>query len=99
MPATKRPELTAVSHTRVIGSLEDVVVVAAESRLLRSSYAELRNVSCKFHEGILTLQGRVPRYYLKQVAQNVVGRLNGVTGINNQLKVTPGHYQGKAGRW
>jgi osmotically-inducible protein OsmY len=60
---------------------------AAERRLRQSRYLELRAVSCEFHEGVLTLRGRVPSYYLKQMAQSLVDRIPGVSELDNQLEV------------
>lgn len=62
-------------------------VEAAERRLRQSPYIELRRISCSVREGVLTLFGSVPSYYLKQMAQNVVGRLPGVREIENCLEV------------
>jgi osmotically-inducible protein OsmY len=59
----------------------------AEQLLHYSAYLELRNVNCTYHEGVLTLRGIVPTYYLKQLAQSFVSELEGVIEINNQLKV------------
>ena len=39
---------------------------------------------------MLTLAGRVPSYYLKQIAQTVVRSVEGVFQINNQLSVCQG---------
>ena len=89
MRATTGPALPVASRTTVISSLEDVVTVAAQARLMRTPYLELHQVLCEFHEGVFTLRGRVSRYYLKQVAQNAVRRLDGVAEIDNQLKVAP----------
>lgn len=50
----------------------------AESRLRCNSYLALQRVSCDFHEGVLVLRGRVPTYYLKQMA---LAAVTGVTGI------------------
>lgn len=61
----------------------------AEERLRHSDYLELRNVSCDFHEGVLTLQGRVPSYHLKQLAQSLLCELAGILKLNNQLEVVP----------
>jgi hypothetical protein len=43
--------------------LFSAVAQAVEVRLRRSPYFELRSVSCECHEGVLTLQGRLPSYY------------------------------------
>jgi hypothetical protein len=61
----------------------------AEDRLRHSEYFELRNVSCDFHEGVLTLRGRVPSYHLKQLAQSLLCEVAGILKLNNQLEVVP----------
>jgi len=63
------------------------VQAAALARLRTSGYSQLRCVSCEFHEGMLTLRGRVATYYMKQLAQERVRTLDGVAGINNRLEV------------
>lgn len=60
---------------------------AAEDLLQHSAYLELRNVSCDFYEGVLTLRGHVPSYYLKQLAQSLLCELDGVLELNNHLEV------------
>jgi osmotically-inducible protein OsmY len=60
----------------------------AQSRLHNSGYHELCLVSCDFHEGVLTLRGQVPSFYLKQVAQELIRRLNGAEEVNNRLEVS-----------
>ena len=65
------------------------VAEQAERRLRSHSYLALKNVSCEYREGVLTLRGCLPTYYLKQVAQAVVGRLDGVKRIVNEIEVTP----------
>jgi osmotically-inducible protein OsmY len=64
-----------------------VVQPEAQSRLRNSGYHELYLVSCDFHEGVLTLRGRVSSFYLKQVAQELIRRLDGVGEVNNHLVV------------
>jgi osmotically-inducible protein OsmY len=44
-------------------------------------------IECYDHEGVVTLRGRVPSYYLKQVAQELVGRVPGVEVVSNHLEV------------
>jgi osmotically-inducible protein OsmY len=48
---------------------------------------ELRRLACDFHEGVLTLHGRVSSFYLKQVAQTLVRDLPGVLQVINDLDV------------
>ena len=64
-----------------------VVQAEAQSRLRKSGYHELRFVSCEFHEGVLTLRGQVPSFYLKQVAQELIRGLDGAEEVNNRLEV------------
>ncbi len=63
------------------------VTELAQNRLADSSYAELRLVTCRFHEGVLTLRGRVPSFYLKQVAQTLVRDIPEATRIDNRIEV------------
>jgi osmotically-inducible protein OsmY len=59
----------------------------AEVRLRSNSYLALKNVSCEYDGGRLTLTGCLPTYYLKQVAQEVVAGVDGVTQVVNQISV------------
>ena len=59
----------------------------AESRLRNSHYAAIRGVSCEYHEGVLVRRGRLPTYYLKQIAQVLIGELDGVLEIANRVDV------------
>jgi osmotically-inducible protein OsmY len=58
------------------------------SELLGSAYMCVRHVSCCVRDGVLTLHGKVPSYFHKQVAQAIVQqRLCGKVPIDNQLRV------------
>ncbi len=59
----------------------------AEALLRGNSYLALKNVSCECKEGVLTLRGCLPTYYLKQVAQTTVGGLDGVKRLVNLIEV------------
>jgi osmotically-inducible protein OsmY len=59
----------------------------ARQRLSQSPYRELKNVSCGTNEGVLVLRGKVSSFYLKQLAQELVRRTDGVGAIVNQLEV------------
>jgi osmotically-inducible protein OsmY len=59
----------------------------AESKLRSKPYLALKNVFCDYLNGVLVLRGCLPSYYLKQVAQEVVARLDGVERIDNQIQV------------
>ncbi|MBM4001390.1 MAG: hypothetical protein FJ297_17960 [Planctomycetes bacterium] len=64
---------------------------AAEAALKGSGYDALRRIACEFHEGKLTLRGRVATYYLKQVAQSALRELvdghAAIARIDNQIEV------------
>ena len=61
----------------------------AEGRLRRNPYLALKNVACDCRGGVLVLRGCLPSYYLKQVAQEAVARLEGVQAVDNQIQVMP----------
>jgi osmotically-inducible protein OsmY len=66
---------------------KEIVESRATARLKRSAYLEVRHVACEFNEGMLRLRGRVPSYYLKQMAQMAVLGMDGVDELHNQLEV------------
>jgi osmotically-inducible protein OsmY len=59
----------------------------AESRLRGNSYLALQHISCEFRGGVLTLRGRLPTFYLKQVALAAVALVEGVERIDDQIEV------------
>ena len=65
------------------------VQAEAQSRLRRSGYHELNMVSCEFDDSVLTLRGQVSSFHMKQVAQTLIGTLDGVEEIDNRLEVAP----------
>lgn len=59
------------------------------NRILRnSSYHAIRHLTCTFHDGLLTIEGGLPSFHLKQVAQTLVQGLEGVVQIENKIEVT-----------
>ena len=46
-----------------------------------------REISCCYEKGVLTLQGRVPSFYLKQVLQTTLKGIPGVRRIDNRVDV------------
>jgi osmotically-inducible protein OsmY len=84
MPALKPANTaTATPHSTPQLLIKDL----AEGCLRRNPYRALKNVSCDYEAGVLTLRGCLPSYYLKQVAQQVVAHLEGVERIHNQIEV------------
>ena len=66
------------------------IVDSAENCLRHNPYLALKNVQCDFHEGVLTLRGCLPTYYLKQMAQAVVGPISGIHRVVNEIEVMRG---------
>ena len=62
---------------------------AARARLIlrQSSYPALWTVSCQQTGGALILRGRVPLFYLKQIAQMLVAKAIDGVQILNQIEV------------
>ena len=65
--------------------VEDIV----HRKLAESGYFSCpsRQIECEYHHGVLTLRGRVPSFYLKQVAQTVLKNTVGIERIDNQVDV------------
>ena len=63
------------------------ILEGAESCLRSNSYLALKNVTCDYCEGVLTLRGCLPTYYLKQIAQTAVARVAGGVRIVNEIEV------------
>ncbi len=60
---------------------------AAGECLRNSPYRALRGVRCECDEGVLLLRGRLPSFYHKQLAQEAVARLPGVSQVINEIEV------------
>ncbi len=63
------------------------IAEAATQRLRTSPYLPLRDLRCECIDGVLTLAGRVPSFYHRQIAQASVRDLAGILQINDQLQV------------
>src|SRR5258708_7210548 len=59
----------------------------ARERLDGGGYMTLKDVECEFSEGEARLCGRLPSYHLKQLAQEIVARIDGVRAVLNQIEV------------
>jgi osmotically-inducible protein OsmY len=56
-------------------------------RLEESSYGFERRLDVAYDDGVLTLRGRVPSFYLKQTAQSLVAKVDGVRQVVNLVDV------------
>lgn len=59
----------------------------AQERLCASSFVAIRGLTCDVHEGMLTLRGRLPNFYTKQVALSLLADLEGVEEITDRVEV------------
>jgi hypothetical protein len=66
---------------------KEALLAEVRNRFQRSPYWELHDVICDFREGVLTLRGRVPSYFFKQVAQSIVFSLERIDEIDNRLMI------------
>jgi osmotically-inducible protein OsmY len=65
------------------------VTAAAQLRIESAHHRRLRQVRCEHRNGVLVLTGQVPTFYHKQIAQECVRVVPGVTRIQNLLEVVP----------
>ena len=93
--SSTRQAAAALARPNPFAVLFQEIAEMAQAALRRSSYFELRDVSCDFSGGILTLRGCVPTYHLKQLAQASVADVPGVVEVHNRVEVVmPRHSQG-----
>lgn len=87
------PETTASwSPTSIISSSRKLVDLQAihagiQDALNRSGYGELRRVDLDCEGDAVTISGRVPTFYLKQLAQSIALAAPGVGRVNNEVHV------------
>ena len=76
----------AMQLLTVIDAPATIAEVAMEC-LRDSPYKALRRVSCECKYGVLFLRGRLFSFHEKQVAQETVARIDGVTQVVNDVEV------------
>jgi osmotically-inducible protein OsmY len=59
----------------------------ARDGLTASPYPAVRRIEVEERQGVLTLSGRLPNFYLKQIAQASVAKVAGVRSIVNRIDV------------
>ena len=70
-------------------TVKDAPTIAevAMGRLRDSPYDAMRRVSCECKHGVLFLRGRLFSFHEKQVAQETVAGIDGVTQVVNEVEV------------
>ena len=75
----------ATSNQRKAGSVAGRAIKQIEQHPLFRGRASLLEIT--FDEGTLTIEGRLPTFYLKQVLQEALRDLDGIEQINNRVNV------------
>jgi len=81
-------DCAAQSHRSESNDIDQRVFVEVHRKLKDSGYASLGNLKCHVVQGRITLQGNVPSFYLKQVAQSLAASLDEHLVVNNLVEVT-----------
>ena len=92
LPAGERTGLEKDAVQGIAGlatqSLEDLCLAEGIERALRATgYGPLRGIEVTVHARLVILGGRVPSYYLKQVAQTTALAVPGVRQVRNGVDV------------
>jgi hypothetical protein len=66
---------------------DDGLRIAALKLLETSGYAALRHLRCEVTGAVVMVHGMAPSYFLKQMAQAVLQRLDGIRGVRNLVEV------------
>ena len=76
-------------QTNVDGSIRDEQLFSEiERALLITGHAgTLRGIQVEVHAGSVVLSGRLPSYYLKQIAQVSAMNIDGVVQVRNGIQV------------
>ena len=62
-------------------------VTAARGRLGQSPYFALRGIECACRDGVVTLRRCLPSHYLKQITQETLASIDGITALVNDIEV------------
>ena len=60
---------------------------AVQETLSSSAYLPLRRLTVTAEDGVVTLHGKVPSFYLKQLAQSLLKSISAIREIKNQVNV------------
>ncbi len=71
----------------IVAPATDKIAELAERRLRESPYFFLKSLRCQVESGVLTLSGRVPYRQLRQFAESIVSRVEGVREVVNRVEV------------
>ena len=86
---TAEPSRSMTAHPASPSSCleDDGLRTAALARLRSSGYAGLRRLHCEVTDAVVIVHGVLPSYYLKQMAQTAILRLDGIRSVTNLVEV------------
>ena len=61
----------------------------AQARLSTSPFLSLRSLRCQAQNGHVTIRGRVPTGYLRELSAMLVRSIDGVRRVTNEVEVFP----------
>ena len=78
-----------MNQLRIIENPANLCTIAKEARdcLHASPYLDLREISCECKDRVLTLKGHVFSFHDKQIAQETVAGVKGMSGVVNEIEV------------
>lgn len=85
------PVLTTIQRTRRREDNSKDVGMQVRRALQRHPYRLLRTLFVEYEKGVVVLRGRLPSYYQKQLAQEAMRGIDGVTHVVNEVEVSPPH--------
>ena len=62
---------------------------ALKQQLRISPYGPIRDLVCWIDRDRITVQGTVPSFYLRQIAQSLAAKLAGIESVRNEIGVEP----------
>jgi len=73
------------------GGDDPTLAERVERTLCAAGYSRLRSLEVSVRDHFVILQGLVPTYYLKQLAQELALSVPGVHGVRNAVEVAQGY--------
>ena len=70
-----------------LGPVDDGLRIAALELFQSSGYIALRSLRCEVTDAVVIVHGVLPSYYLKQMAQTILHRLDGIESVLNLVEV------------
>lgn len=79
--------LDGVAPAPMESIVEHPLISTVRRSLRQTGYLELRNLHVTVNVNCVTLDGRVPSYFLKQLAQSAATRVPGIDRLINAVEV------------